>query len=326
MRGIVNVGNTCSLNSLLQCLFSSKNVVKYFATRPSLDGFEKDLRDLLEAYHSNESGGLIPHGFLKSLCEHVSCFVPGEQFDVCELWMMMCEAIARASHKRLQHVNMNNLNLNTNSPYADLVRKGNIDIARCNEDISSEWLNEVQGALICQTICPKCDNVTHTFEPYTMLSVDMIASDLVSCFTSCINNEQIEGWDCDKCKSTCNTTKITRFWKMPNVLCISLKRFAFIHGKVAKNNAQVVVPVQFTISQPLVIGPQRLTRQEFPYRLRAGIIHHGGAEGGHYTCVVDGGAQWYHCDDAAITPIEGEHNVGQIIQNAYFIVYDLINS
>lgn len=325
MRGIMNIGNSCSVNSLLQCLFHSKNVVKYFTSRPSLSGLEKDFGDLLQAYHSEQRGEIIPNGFIQALRQHVSCFIQGEQLDVCELWVMMCEAIARASHSRAQYYDIHHLN--TNHPYADMVKKGDDDIARYNEGIASEWLNEVQGSLICQTVCPKCDNITHTYEPFTMLSVDLIEGDLVSCFPSCIGDDPIEGWECDKCRCTCNTTKITRFWKMPNVLCVSLKRFAYVDGGVAKNNTKVMIPVQFTISQPLVAGPQRLTRKTFPYRLRGGAIHHGTADGGHYTAIVNNNDdEWYHCDDAMVSHIEGEHNVGNIFKDAYLMVYDLIDS
>jgi len=56
--------------------------------------------------------------------------------------------------------------------------------------------------------------------------------------------------------------------------------------------------------------------------LQAVVMHHGGCQGGHYTCLVKCEHQWYRCDDARVSPISASQ-VEQEAMQGYLLLYHL---
>lgn len=320
-RGILNIGNTCGVNALLQCLCHSEFISRYFRFRESLNGFEYTVGDIVNTYHSSEFGELMPREFIEELRKNVPSYIPGEQVDVCELWMTMCESIARAAHPRYEP---RQVAYAPNCLYGKVHRRCDETVAKYNKGISSEWLDMVQGVMICQTNCPHCEHISHTFEPFTVLTLDCSGETLLHCLETYMETEEIDGWKCEKCEAVCKTIKYLRFWKIPRVFCISLKRFSCKDGNVAKNTTPVRIPIDFTLITEGVLGPQRESGEKFLFLLRAAAIHHGDIGGGHYTAaVMEDDAHWFHCDDASVSPISGEP-LTELFNQSYFILYDVM--
>ena len=104
-----------------------------------------------------------------------------------------------------------------------------------------------------------------------------------------IENLSDEGDYCRACKAKKSQILDVRLERWPRVLVIHLKRRIFVRAtqEFDKNHT----PVGFETCM-LVPGKSR------PYHLRAVIVHHGEAEGGHYTAFVKSVDNcWYDCDD-----------------------------
>ena len=96
---------------------------------------------------------------------------------------------------------------------------------------------------------------------------------------------------CHQCSQAQSQSKHVQLERWPRVLVLHLKRWTVVSQWpfVREKNA---TPVGFEVS---LAAPGKL----FPYRLRAVLLHHGQAGGGHYTALVrSADNQWYHCDDA----------------------------
>ena len=93
---------------------------------------------------------------------------------------------------------------------------------------------------------------------------------------------------------------------------VHLKRWAWSEGeqRFVKNPVSVSYETLF----PLLPGET--------HDLRSVIVHEGVAGGGHYTCFVRAGDNfWYHCDDRAKP--ERQRSVEAVLaQEAYVLLYE----
>jgi len=119
-----------------------------------------------------------------------------------------------------------------------------------------------------------------------------------------------EQYHCDKCKTKTNAEKSTSFWRLPQVLCIHIKRFRYdlLYGQ--KN----VKPVSFSTSEILDLQPflhadcPADERQSTSYQLTGVVQHLGSMTSGHYVsyCRHKSTNTWYEFDDARVSAVQPE--------------------
>ena len=110
---------------------------------------------------------------------------------------------------------------------------------------------------------------------------------------------------CDKCKMLRNGLKYSQLTRLPETLCIHLKRFRHDYHFSSKISTRVSFPLT-----DLDLGRWLLTRQSqetHTYSLTGVICHHGvSGIGGHYTCYCynPDTNSWYHYDDSCVTMVD----------------------
>jgi ubiquitin C-terminal hydrolase len=113
-------------------------------------------------------------------------------------------------------------------------------------------------------------------------------------------------WHNDKTDTYLEVNKIIRFFSLPNIFIIDLKRFG---SNLRKNNVLVNYPLTDLDMSPYVIGYKR---SSYKYDLYAVANHSGGVMGGHYTAYVKNpNGKWYHYNDTNVTEIDEKHIVSQ---------------
>nr|CAD7195550.1 unnamed protein product [Timema douglasi] len=132
------------------------------------------------------------------------------------------------------------------------------------------------------------------------------------CLTSFIEVEELadtELYYCNNCKSKQKSTK--RFWirRLPNVLCLHLKRFRWNNFFRTKIDTNILFPVTALDMSQFVLSNLHETRRSGTgsnlYDLAAVIVHHGsGAGSGHYTAFAVNDGQWFHFNDSTVRPTE----------------------
>ena len=88
-------------------------------------------------------------------------------------------------------------------------------------------------------------------------------------------------YSCERCKKLRNGIKYSRVLKLPEVLCIHLKRFRHEFMFSTKISSYVSFPLEGLDMRPY-IHPDS-TDTNAVYDLIGVICHHGTAGGGHYT-------------------------------------------
>jgi len=161
-----------------------------------------------------------------------------------------------------------------------------------------------QGSLWSEVTCLECNKTFYKEDPFLDLSLNipeiflqkkkketdtppppMCA--LQDCLKSFVELEKLsesEKYDCAHCKRMTNCSKKFYIRKLPKVLCLHLKRFAWQRLFRSKLNTKIPFPLKdLDMSPYLETGPP--TVQPAKYELISAIIHHGGGSGsGHYTC------------------------------------------
>merc|ERR1712176_890825 len=90
-----------------------------------------------------------------------------------------------------------------------------------------------------------------------------------------------EKWHCSKCARKVDASKKIDLWKLPQVLVLHLKRFAFdaSTGRCEKIDTMLSTPLVLDLSS-YCSSPQR---EGAIYEVACVANHHGRYEGGHYT-------------------------------------------
>jgi ubiquitin C-terminal hydrolase len=156
-----------------------------------------------------------------------------------------------------------------------------------------------------KTVCQKCNNVSHRWEPFNSLKVPIPVQDgpcdiMAALKKDLLHEETIDDYECDTCGlPRPSVKKSVSIWKLPLVLTMSVKRFVNSGQKIHTPVMPVPSVVDFTpyFSQD---SPER--EATIHYALRGMVDHHGGAMGGHYTaqCRNNDSGTWYRYDDEAV--------------------------
>jgi len=111
-----------------------------------------------------------------------------------------------------------------------------------------------------------------------------------------------------------------RFWRIPTILIIRLKRFAIINGIEQKLDYPISIPEKFDISPYIhMYAKNERCNRNTTYKLIATVQHRGSVNGGHYFTYGIRENRWFELNDTRAEPIEHPDH-----SQSYFIIYKRI--
>ena len=177
------------------------------------------------------------------------------------------------------------------------------------------------GLLQSDVACHVCNNVSIKRDPFLDLSLDIpipkdkieeannLTCRLADCFSSFTDLEELsesEHFYCPSCRKRQPSTKKFTIKRLPNVLCVHLKRFWWNGVNRIKLDTFVDCPLRCFDLSKYVISEQRCTRlsmanNDSSYDLSAFIVHHGSGTGsGHFTTFAQRDGEWFHFNDSTV--------------------------
>ncbi|XP_027583887.1 ubiquitin carboxyl-terminal hydrolase 21 [Pipra filicauda] len=340
--GLRNLGNTCFMNAVLQCLSSTKPLRDYCLRRD----FQQEQppgprapQELTEAFadviaalwHPDSSEPVNPGRFKAVFQKYVPSFTGYSQQDAQEFLKFFMDRL---------HVEINRKGRRTPSILSDTRRAPALedpetlsDDERANqmwkrylEREDSKVVDLFVGQLKSCLKCQACGYRSTTFEVFCDLSLPIpkksFAGGKVSlhdCFSLFTKEEELDSENapvCDKCRQRTRSTKKLTIQRFPRILVLHLNRFSTTRYSIKKCSVFVDFPLQ------------QLNLREFAsekagspvYSLYALCNHSGSVHYGHYTAFCRDPAGWRVYNDSRVSPIS-ENQVPS--SEGYVLFYEL---
>ncbi|KAJ8968419.1 hypothetical protein NQ317_002174 [Molorchus minor] len=306
--GMVNMGNTCYLNSTLQALFHVPALVNWLMSDKEhtaecqdsgglciICAMRKTLQDSQQR-NANSIRPLLIYNKLRLVCRNL---IPGRQEDAHEFLRYLVEAMEKSYLSRFKNHTEFDSKTKETTP-----------------------LNQILGGYLRSAVrCLKCGHVSTTFQHFQDLLLDIRkAQTLDEALELYFSREKLddESYQCESCQKKVPATKQFSLERTPMVLCIQLKRFSVSNNKITKHVA---------FRQRLDLTRYARHRPNVPliYRLVALVTHMGPTVGcGHYTAVAQApSGNYYQFDDSMVRPISHQ---AMFNTNAYIMLYELESS
>jgi len=323
--GLGNLGATCAVNALIQCVTHTRSLREYFLNNTFNEStLAHQFKDVIQLIYVQKAT-VAPHALLQRLYSYFPMILHhGEQHDICELWMLISDKIAEEVGKPIQ-APPKTLEEDPNN----IENKLHHMIYRSNNKCTSPWIDMIQGIQIGVLQCKNeaCVEQYYNPEVFTTITVDIPTNkhtDLTELLLDFYNVDEMDGWKCDKCKEVCGARKQAKLFNLPKVLVIVIKRFKMTEiGSFQKimRGININNDLEFTFNN-----------KTYKYVLSTYGNHLGNYHGGHYTASVRTTAsddntsnkEWLYYDDTNSNPIPNESS--QFIDNreAYILFYEMI--
>ncbi|XP_073978115.1 ubiquitin specific protease 2 isoform X1 [Rhodnius prolixus] len=327
LSGLRNIGNTCFLNSVVQCLSNTRILKDYLLRKEfiteirnseSRGALIKSFAEVVTELWSGEGKIINPSAFKSQVQRYAPRFMGYNQQDAQEFLRYLLEGL----HDDINRVQIKPKNLpEIDDHLSDSVKSSESwkQYLRCdNSRIVDLFVGQLKSTLQCTT----CGHSSTTFEVFWDLSLPLpsrIGSlRLSQCLDHFTKEEVLDGDEmptCSKCKTRRKCTKRFSIQKFPKILVLHLKRFS-----PSERYRKLTANVEFPLTN-LDMSAYSSTPQACSYNLYAVSNHSGTTHSGHYTayCLHAGSGQWYEFNDSRVTSISPRNVVSN---EAYILFYE----
>ncbi|TFK43749.1 hypothetical protein BDQ12DRAFT_675495 [Crucibulum laeve] len=296
--GLYNSGNTCFLNSALQCLLHTPPLLRILLSH-SKEGCRADktfcmtcsLRQVAVQAHTTKTA-FSPSPVsnrLQTIAKHMR---KGRQEDSHEFLRYAVDALQK-------------------SCLAGYPPKLDPKLAE------TTWVHKIFGGrLRSRVTCRDCGYNSDTFDRILDLSLDIMKSDtLKDALRKFVAIDTLKGADkykCEKCKKPVVAEKRFTIQEAPVVLTVHLKRFSPLGRKIGHH---------VDYEGHLSLQPYMSDGQYGPSYSLYGVICHAGSgpnSGHYYAFIKSKEGRWWEMNDESVTPASGAPTSKK---NAYMLFY-----
>ncbi|KAI8617877.1 hypothetical protein BC830DRAFT_1061995, partial [Chytriomyces sp. MP71] len=342
-RGLINNGNMCFMNAILQPLLHCVpfyNLIKQLGLNVAYSF--KSNTPLMDALYKMAlfGGTLLISNLVSDAFEPVYVYdalwkksnvdsVKGRQEDAEEFLGFLLDGLHEELLPTSSDVTGGSSSKDTGGEdaWVEVGPKNKTATTRTTEILETPIV-QIFGGRTRSVIKAQGDKERVTLEPFQSLQLD-IAPDQVASIDDALLNltvpETITGVTSQNLGIAVEATKQTYIDVFPSVLILHLKRFVYDQscGATRKLRKHVAFETRLKVRGDVVTPGARRAGQVV-YTLFAVVNHHGKyAEGGHYTCdVYRNNDEWLRMDDENVERVTGNDVVEEMEdRQAYMLFY-----
>uniref|UniRef100_A0A8C7I4G4 ubiquitinyl hydrolase 1 n=1 Tax=Oncorhynchus kisutch TaxID=8019 RepID=A0A8C7I4G4_ONCKI len=318
--GLANSGNSCYMNAVLQCLFSTVPLVEHLLSSHKRSQLAKRNSPVAgvfvhlfqEVWQGQGGTSFTSPGEMRALVSSLHPqFNNQSQQDAQELLLLLLNAL----HDDLKNVHTRtHTHTHTHNPATTRLPAGD----------STVVTRLFEGQLSYQMLCLRCDGHSHSNQVFTILSLpiplDSYKCSLQDCLSLFFQQSTLTCGDqklCPECGVKRDTAVLTSMAKPPEILVLHLKRFGCHGSEKRKLRTNVLFSLDSLDLTPFLSRP---SANHTSYSLYAVVNHTGDLDMGHYTALCHStlSSSWHHFDDTAVSEV-----VDFLVQspNAYILLY-----
>uniref|UniRef100_A0A667WJV1 Ubiquitin carboxyl-terminal hydrolase 8 n=1 Tax=Myripristis murdjan TaxID=586833 RepID=A0A667WJV1_9TELE len=330
LTGLRNLGNTCYMNSILQCLCNTPALADYFnknyyhedINRANILGHKGEVAEefgvIMKALWAGLYKCISPRDFKITIGKINEQFSGYEQQDSQELLLFLMDGL----HEDLNKADNRKRYKEEENDHLDDQKAA--DLAWNKHKLLNESIIVAlfQGQFKSTVQCLTCHRKSRTFETFMYLSLPLASTSkcsLQDCLKLFSKEERLTDNNkvfCRHCKAHRDSTKKLEIWKVPPLLLVHLKRFSYEGRWKQKLQTSVDFPLDSLDLAQYVIGPKQSLKR---YSLYGVSNHYGGLDGGHYTayCKNYPKQRWFKFDDHEVS----EMSTSSVKSSAAYILF-----
>ncbi|XP_038105263.1 ubiquitin carboxyl-terminal hydrolase 2 isoform X3 [Culex quinquefasciatus] len=291
--GLWNIGNTCFMNSVIQCLSHTRELTNYLRNQPTTErGTSKDHKilaeytKLIKDMWSGTTRSVNPSEMKNAFSSKHRMYSGSAQQDAQEFLRFFIDSLHGGLNVSVKR-----------EPISKEIEDDDMP-NRVKSAMMWDWYSRVENSMIKDLFvgmlrstlrCSACNNASVTFDPFWDLSLPLPSTNsrgkLLDCMDEFVREEVMDGLDqvyCSKCKARRRCTKSMAIERFPKYLVIHLKRFSETRWSKLTN----------VIEFPT--GERELNLQQYASEDHQGPVnyslygisnHMGSTAGGHYIAV-----------------------------------------
>jgi len=331
-NGLRNIGNTCFMNSVIQCLSNTKPLMNYLVQ----DDYSREINtssssmkgSLVKAFATvikglwKVNGRVVDPSSLKGAIQRFAPRFSGyNQEDSQEFLRYLLEGL----HEDVNRVTTRPAPINTEIDTSLSVSEQAMEAwKRYIRRDDSHLVDLFVGQLKSTLQCTHCNHESVTFEPFWDLSLGIPSRSgevsLLECFDAFTKEETLDGDEmpsCEACKTRRKSTKRYTLYRLPKILVVHLKRFSPTERFRQKLSSVVSFPLSgFSLSR----YTDSVTCSS--YNCYAISNHSGTLSSGHYTAYAKhpNSGQWHLYNDTRVSKCSSS---SVITNEAYLLFFEL---
>lgn len=360
LSGLENIGNTCYMNSVLQCLSATDMLNQYLRTKM----FKNDLKNGINRMIIKDKKSKIVN--FDDISYEIPKFKTKYRFKnsityrlyqlIKLLWNINCDVIPRKFKTTLDELipNFRGNSQQDSHEFLSIILdslheefKTDIDIIETKQPDNIDYnkidildngikfytnfikknhsiiLDIFYGIFLFEIKCLTCGNYNYNYEPFNTIELDLNdSSNINDCFIKNLSSSEVD-YSCSKCNGKSNINRAIKtqsIFLLPNKLCIQLKRFK----KTETRGGVHIQKINNQIDFPLINLQlkQFYNLDEHSYDLYGIVNHSGSPSGGHYISYTKNmmSGDWYEFNDSSVYQIKNPQAI--VNSGAYLLFYE----